>query len=107
MADSDPVVSETVRQLALALPNVLERSSYGTPAFFVKRKLFARLLEDGDSVVVKIDNRDRQRRMKAEPQTFFITQHYLNYPMMIVRLSTVDLADLRELLADAWKHAAS
>ena len=106
MADSDPVVSDTVRQLALALPNVQERTSYGTPAFYVKRKLFARLLEDGDSVVVKIDPRDRERRMQADPQTFFITPHYLNYPMMIVRLSRVDIADLRELLADAWKQSS-
>ena len=106
MADFDPVVSDTVRQLALALPNVQERSSYGTLAFYVKRKLFARLLEDGDSVVVKIDPRDRELRMKADPDTFFITPHYLNYPMMIVRLSTVDINDLRDLLADAWKHAA-
>ena len=35
---------ETVRQIALSMPNVNERPSYGTPAFFVKRKLFARLL---------------------------------------------------------------
>ena len=98
---------ETVRRLALAMPNVNERPCYGTPAFYVKRTLFARLLEDGESVVVKIDYADRTRRMKADPETFFITEHYRNYPMMIVRLSAVDADDLQELLDDAWKHAAS
>ena len=102
MADSDKV-----RQLALAMPSVHERLCYGTPAFYAKRKLFARLLADGDSVVVKIDYADRDRRMEADPSTFFITDHYLNHPMMIVRLSSVDVADLRELLGDAWNHAAS
>jgi len=99
--------SDTVRQLALALADAEEKPCYGTPAFYVKRKLFARLLEDGDSVVVKIDYTDRVRRMKADPKTFFVTDHYRNHPMMIVRLSTVGVADLRELLADAWKRAAS
>ena len=98
---------ETVRQLALAMPNVNERPCHGTPAFYVKRTLFARLLEDGDSVVVKIEYADRTRRMKADTETFFITEHYRNYPMMIVRLSAVDADDLQELLDDAWKHAAS
>ena len=101
------VNSDTVRQIALSMPNVNERPSYGTPAFFVKRKLFARLLEDGDSVVVKIDYCDRERRMNADPKTFYVTDHYQNYPMMIVRLSGVDDADLRDLLADAWEQSAS
>lgn len=97
---------ETVRRLALALPDTLERPCYGTPGFYFKKKLFARLLEDGDSVVVKIDLSDRTRRMKADPKTFFITDHYRNYPMMIVRLSVVDSDDLQELLEAAWQIAA-
>ena len=100
MADQD-----TVRRLALSMPDVEERPSYGTPAFFTKRKLFARLLDEDDCVVVKIEPGDRDRRMKADPDTFFITDHYQNYPMMIIRLSSVGAADLRELLNGAWQHA--
>lgn len=97
---------ETVRRLALALPNTSEKLCYGTPGFYAKKKLFARLLEDGDSVVVKIDLGDRTRRMKADPKTYYITDHYRNYPMMIVRLSAVDAGDLEELLESAWQIAA-
>jgi hypothetical protein len=96
-----------VREFALVMPNVQERTSYGTPAFFVGRTLFARLLPDGDCVVVKIDERDRELRMAADPDAFYITDHYLNYPMMIIRLSAVDEDDLRELLMNAREHAAS
>ncbi len=46
----------------------------------------ARLLDRRDWLVLKIDTRDRERRMQTDPQTFFITPHYLNYPMMIVRI---------------------
>lgn len=97
---------DTVRQIALSMPNVTERPAYGTPAFYVKRKLFARLLEDGDSVVVKIEYRDREIRTSADPEVFYITDHYQNYPMMIVRLSRVDDDDLRDLLTNAWEYAA-
>lgn len=95
-----------VRNMALAMPNVRERLSYGTPAFFVGKTLFTRFLQDGDSVVLKIDRRDRDRRIAADPNFFYVTAHYLNYPMMIVHLSAVDDDDLRELLGEAWKYAS-
>ena len=46
-----------------------------------------------------------ERRMEADPNTFFITDHYQNYPMMIVRLSAIDTQDLSELLDAAREHA--
>ena len=98
---------KTVRRIALALPKTSERPCYGTPGFYVGKKIFARLLEDGDSVVLKIDDGRRDVLMKADPQAYFITEHYRNYPMMIVRLSAVDTADLRELLESAWQIASS
>lgn len=98
---------KTVRRIALALPKADERPCYGTPGFYVRKKIFARLLEDGDSVVLKIDYDRRDVLMKSDPQTFFITEHYRNYPMMIVRLSAVDEAELRELLEGAWQIASN
>ena len=98
---------ETVRELALALPTVVERLCYGTPGFYVRKKIFARLLEDGDSVVVRVENDRRAVLMKSNPQSFYITDHYRNYPMLIVRLSTVDPAELHELLKEAWQLASA
>jgi len=98
---------KTVRRMALALSKTAERSCYGTPGFYVGKKIFARLLEDGDSVVLKIDYDRRDVLMQADPQIYFITEHYRNYPMMIVRLSAVDTADLRELLESALQIAST
>src|ERR1051326_9153767 len=92
-----PVTFDTVRQLALALPEVEEGTSYGTPAFKVRKKLFLRLREDGDSLVVKIDFLKRDVLMNAEPETFYITDHYKNYPYILVRLSKVRQVVLRDL----------
>ncbi len=101
-----PVTFETVRQLALALPEVEEGTSYGTPAFKVKKKLIARLREDGDSLVVKIDLLKRDILMNAEPETFYITDHYRDYPWILVRLSNVRREVLRDLLEQAWRLEA-
>ncbi len=98
---------KSVRRIALALPNAEERPCYGTPGFYVRKKIFARLLEDGDSLVLKIDADRREVLMQSDPGTFFITDHYRNYPMMIVRLSSVDPAELRELLTGAWQIASN
>ena len=42
-------------------------------------------------------------RVRAAPETFYITDHYLNYPWMLVRLATIDPDDLRDLLEESWR----
>jgi len=101
-----PRTWDTVRKLALAFPGADESTSYGTPAFKVRGKLFVRLHQSGESLVVGIDENDRALRMKADPETYFITDHYLAYPWILVRLSLVQEDDLRELLEDSWRRAA-
>jgi hypothetical protein len=100
------VTFDTVRELARELPGAVESTSYGTPAFKVGKCLFVRQHQDGESLVVKIEPAHRAMRMKADPETFYITDHYLNYPYMLVRLSKVVMEDLRELLEDAWEQCA-
>jgi hypothetical protein len=104
--EPSPVTAEQVRAIAGALPKVKEGPSYGTPGFRVAGKLFARLHQDGESLVVRISPEDRAMRMRAEPEAFYITEHYRNYPWMLVRLAKVSLEDLRELLEDGWRCAA-
>jgi hypothetical protein len=101
-----PQTWDTVRRLAVALPGAEESSSYGTPAFKVRGKLFVRLHQSGDALVVGMDEKDRALRMKADPETYFITDHYLAYPWILVRLSLVQEDDLRELLEDSWRRVA-
>ena len=101
-----PQTWDTVRKLAIALPGAEESTSYGTPAIKVRGKPFVRLHQSGEALVVGMDENDRALRMKADPETYFITDHYLAYPWILVRLSLVREDDLRELLEDAWRRAA-
>jgi hypothetical protein len=97
---------DTVRDLALALPGSEESTSYGTPAFKVGGKLFVRLHEAGDTIVVRIEQTERAMRLRADPKAFFITDHYAPYPWMLVRLSAVRRDDLGDLLEESWRLRA-
>ena len=97
------VTLATVRRLALAFPGVEEGQSYGTPGFRVRGKFLARLWEDGKTLVVKCGDDERDFRMKADPETFFITDHYRGYPTVLVRLGSVTTTDLRDVLEQAWR----
>ena len=101
-----PITFDTVRQIAQTLPGAEESTSYGTPAFKVKGKLFARQHQDGESLVVGVDFEEREEMMNAAPEKFYITDHYLNYPWMLVRMSQVRRDELRDLLIGSWRRAA-
>lgn len=97
---------DDVRELALALPGAHEGTSYGTVAFRVKDKLFARVLEDGVSVVVKVTFDQREVLVDSAPDTFVVTPHYQGYAWVVVRLEEIDRELLREVLTEAWRIAA-
>jgi len=44
--------------------------------------------------------------MQADPKTFFTTDHYRGYPTVLVRLTRVLAADLRDVLEQAWRRNA-
>jgi hypothetical protein len=100
------VTYETVRRIALALPGVEEGTCYGTPACRVTGKLLMRLKEDGESLVVIVGFEARQELMKADPETFYVTDHYLNYPAVLVHLSKIDRDRMRGTLEGAWRRIA-
>jgi hypothetical protein len=102
---SQTVAFARARALALALPGVEEGTSYGTPAFRVGGKLLARLLDDGESLAVRVDFDVRDALLESRPQTFYLTDHYRGYPTVLVRLP-VPSALLREVLDVAWRRTA-
>lgn len=101
-----PLTFRDVRKLARAIKNVEESTSYGTPAFKVAGKLIARLKEDGESLVVGTTLEEREEMIAAEPETYYITDHYLKYPWILVRLSRVSPDALRDLLNRALRLAS-
>src|SRR5437868_14546145 len=93
---------DDVRELALSLPETLEKSSYGTPGYRVKDKLFARIHQDGVSLVLRCDRVQREVMHAAEPAKFYWTPHYENYDAVLVSLAAVGREELAPLVEMAW-----
>lgn len=95
---------EKLRMAALLLPHVYEKECHGTPAFYVGKKLFVRLKEDGETIALY--NNDRDDWMARNGDLFFITDHYKNYPMLLADLKRISKEDLKTLLYTSWQLRA-
>lgn len=105
---STGVTFKAVREMAAALPEVGDGTSYGTPAIFRGDVLMVRHRseEDADSIAVRVDMDVRDEMIAAEPKIYSLTDHYLNYPWILVRLSRINPDAMRDLLRGAWTLAA-
>ena len=96
------VDEEDVRRVALGLPGVTERPSWGQPAWFAKT-LLARIWEPG---VLTVKTGERQALAGTQPDTFFWTAHHERSPLLVlVRMERIDQALLAELLEDSYRLA--
>ena len=100
-----------MRKIALALPEVEERTSYGAPAFKLRGRLMAcqatNKAAEPNSLVICIDFADRDELIAAEPDVYYLKDHYVDYACVLVRLSRVHPDALPDLLQAAWRFAMS
>lgn len=106
MSPPSRVNADTVRRIFLALPGVEEGPCYGTAGFRVRKKFLARLRDEDEVLVLKCGFDERDFRLRADPDAYFTTDHYRDYPTVLVRLDRVQEPDLRELLEDTWRQWA-
>src|SRR5579862_8457587 len=101
---------DTVRKIALALPGVEEGTAYRSPALKVRGKLLAcvpvnRSAEPA-SLAVRVNFDTRAELLAADPDVYYVTDHYAGYDAVLVRLSRIHLDELRDLLGMAHKFVA-
>ena len=102
-----PTGFDLVRKLGLALPGVEEETYYGSPALKIGKRLLAciaihRSAEPG-SLVVRTDFETRAALVDEESSIFYVTEHYRNHPVVLVRLSKIKEDQMRDLLQAAWR----
>ena len=97
-----------VRKIALDWPEVEDGTSYGTPALKVRKKLLVRLKEDGDTLVMPgVPPEERDMLLETQPKVFYFTDHYRDYPMVLIKLSKAKRAIVEPLLRRQWRALAS
>ena len=98
---------ERICALALQLPGVELGTSYGTPAIKVKGKLMARLRSEAEGgLALRCDFLERQMLLQAAPEAFYLTPHYQDYPMILIKLEEVRTDALPDLIERAWRMVA-
>jgi hypothetical protein len=101
---------DTVRELGLLMPGVVNDTAYGAPALKLGGKLVACIpinkSAEVNSLVVHIDLEHRAELLRQQPDIYYITDHYAPHPTVLVRLSKITRTDLKELLRDACRFVS-
>lgn len=104
MAKKAKVTFETVRKIGVTFPDV--EASEG--ALRVKGSLMACIPShksaEPDSLAIRIDPEERAALLAEAPDVYYAPEHYLDYPMMLVRLAKIDDGVVRDLLGLAHKY---
>jgi len=109
-----------VRRIALSLPNTEESKTdfafsvlkKGKPKGFAwvwKERVNPKKprVPNPDVLAVRVANLgQKDALLAADSKKFFTEPHYAGFPAVLVRLAAVTAADLKLLLADAWRCQA-
>jgi hypothetical protein len=111
------VTWEDVRRIALALPETSEAESRGLRQWRVKDKGFVwerplrradfdalgDAVPDGPILGVRVEHLGAKEALLADdPDVYFTTPHFDGYPAVLVRLDRIALAELTEVIVEAW-----
>ena len=105
------ITFDTVRQIGRKLPDVEEGTTYGSPALKVRGQLLTCLAihrsAEPNTLAVRIDFGQRDELIAADPSTYYLTDHYVNYAAVLVRLSSIHIDALRDLLKESWRFVTA
>jgi hypothetical protein len=93
------------------LPDVEVTTTWGAPALKVRGKMFACVAinksAEPNSMVVRMDMAQRDLLVEEDPATYYLTDHYVDYPCVLVRLSRVSPDSLRDLIQGAHRFVGA
>jgi hypothetical protein len=95
-------------EIARRFPGVEVETSYGTPALKVKGKFMARLRTEAEGwLAIRCEFLERDMLLNAAPRVFHLTDHYVNYPMILVDLDAISRDALEGIIENGWRMSAS
>ena len=102
---------KTVEAIGRTLSDVEVTTTWGQPTLKVRGKMFVCVAShksaEPNTLVVMMDVADRNALIEDDPSTYSLKEHYVNYPCMLVRLSTVRADALRDLVTGAYRFVSA
>jgi hypothetical protein len=106
-AASKGVTPAELKKIALSFPETEEGTSYTHPAILASKKFFTRYRKEDNSAVLIVAGMEyRDMLLEMDPKTYFITEHYKNFPSVLVRLERVTKDEVRTMLDRRWRKIA-
>ena len=94
---------DSLRKVALALPGVEEGTSYGALAFKSAGRVFACIATNKSAepgtLMIRMDDEQRDELIAADPEVYYLKEHYAGYHCVLIRLAKIHSDALRDLLA--------
>lgn len=98
----------TVRAIGRKLPGVEIGTAYGAPALKLRGTLLACMATnkaaEPKTLVVRMGFDERDALIAEDPETYYLKDHYVNYDVVLVRLSKVREDAMQDLLQGAWRR---
>ena len=105
------VTFKTVERIGSTLPDVEVTTTYGKPALKVRGKMFVCITShksaEPNTLAVMMDFPDRDALIADDPATYYLKEHYLPYPCILVRLSRVHPDALKDLVIGAHRYISA
>ena len=102
---------KTVESFGRTLPDVEVTTSWGQPTLKVRGKMFvcmaANKSAEPNTLVVMMDFADRDALIEDDPDTYYLKDHYVSYPCVLIRLSRVSRDALADLVAGAYRFVSA
>ena len=100
-----------VEVVARTLPDVEVTTTWGQPTLKVRGKMFACIAShksaEPNTLVVKMDFANRDALIEEDPAAYYLKEHYIGYPCVLVRLSRVHPDALKDLIIGAHRYVSA
>lgn len=98
---------DDVFAIASAFPGIVRSTSYGTPSIKLGTKFLLREREPGFLALQRPSIDERDMLIEADPELFFITDHYKDYPYVLIRMNRLKHDHFRALFETIWRENAN
>jgi hypothetical protein len=100
----------TVEAIGRTLPEVERTTTWGKPTLKVRGRMFVCIAShksaEPNTLVVMMDFAERDALVEDAPDIYYLKEHYVNYPCVLVRLSRVGADALRDLVTGAHRFVS-
>ena len=97
-----------IESIGRTLPGVEVTTTWGKPTLKVDGRMFVCIAShksaEPDTLVVMMDFPDRDALIEDDPDVYYLKDHYVGYPCVLVRLSRVHPDALHDLVTGAHRY---